>query len=681
MRGWNQGIVHRLSVVALTWLLGAMICFGKSAKSEPILLVVLDPLAKELACACVSGYGQRDYRRLAAKLETELKEDVSIEFSDDLAETMKVMGEGREVIVIGEHSKVVHGAKAAGMKCRAISELSDPEGNTTFAGSFVVQARDPAKELKDISGRKLYFGLADTEENHATVLATLRTAGAQAPATQEKRAQYTDAALDVLDSSASPLPVAVIPSYALRLLEGCGSVKPGELKVIGKTQPMPFVTVFISDRITSEKEQKILKSLLGVKRDAKLLKAMESKDGFKALPASKPVKPKAEAGQDWPDWRGVNRDGHVARLPVRLPDKAKIVWKKGAMPNCLAGLSVSGKRLILAERDFGEEHDVYRCLDTRSGELLWRVEYRAPGHLDYGQSPRATPVIHQDKVYLLGAFGELRCVNLKDGKLVWKRNLPAEFGAELPTWGMSATPLIIDDMLIVNPGGASASLVALDRATGKTRWMTPGAPAAYAAFIYGEFGGRRQIIGYDQHSLGGWDVKTGERLWQVVPPQSGDFNVPTPIAVEGGLVVASENNGTRYYRFDETGRIIPKPVAASKDLAPDSSTPVVTQGRVFGAHGGLMGLDVRKELKQVWHRRDDPAGDYTTLIADEERVLVITLGGELILLDAKANEGVVISRLKIFEDDVEVYSHPALAGTRLYMRGGSSVVCVELAIN
>ncbi|MCD6050199.1 MAG: outer rane biosis protein BamB, partial [Verrucomicrobia bacterium] len=87
------------------------------------------------------------------------------------------------------------------------------------------------------------------------------------------------------------------------------------------------------------------------------------------------------------------------------------------------------------------------------------------------------------------------------------------------------------------------------------------------------------------------------------------------------------------------------------------------------------------ELKQVWHRRDDPADDYATLIADEERVLVITLRGELILLDAKGNEGAVISRLKIFEDDVEVYSHPALVGSRLFVRGGSSIVCVELAIN
>jgi hypothetical protein len=243
---------------------------------------------------------------------------------------------------------------------------------------------------------------------------------------------------------------------------------------------------------------------------------------------------------------------------------------------------------------------------------------------------------------------------------------------------MCSTPLVVDDLLIVNPGGANASLAALDCVTGRTRWTTPGFPAAYSAFICGEFGGRRQIVGYDQHSLGGWDVKTGRRLWHLVPPTEGDFNVPTPIAVDCGLVVSTENNGTRLYRFDESGRIIPRPVAQFAGLTPDTVTPVVTCGRVFGARPGLRCLDVRKGLKSVWHRDEKALGDHATLIADEERVLVITLGGELLLFDGAADECTILSRLRVFEDDVEVYSHPALVGTRLYARGGSCVVCVDL---
>jgi len=90
---------------------------------------------------------------------------------------------------------------------------------------------------------------------------------------------------------------------------------------------------------------------------------------------------------------------------------------------------------------------------------------------------------------------------------------------------------------------------------------------------------------------------------------------------------------------------------------------------------------VQKGLKPVWHREDAALGDYATLIADHERVLVITVGGELILMDAKADACTILSRLRLFEDDADVYSHPALVGTRLYARGGSSMVCVDLGTN
>src|SRR5260370_19239748 len=157
---------------------------------------------------------------------------------------------------------------------------------------------------------------------------------------------------------------------------------------------------------------------------------------------------------------------------------------------------------------------------------------------------------------------------------------------------MCSTPVVVDNLLIVNPGGTNASLAALDCVPGGTRWTRAGFPAAYSAFICAEFGRHRQIVGYDQRSLGGWDAKTGKRLWQLVPPTEGDFNVPTPIAVDGGVIVATENNGTRLYRFDESGRIIPKPAGEFADLSPGTVTPVVTCGRVFWGQMGVRCLDV-----------------------------------------------------------------------------------------
>jgi len=678
----------RLAAAAvLTAMLFAFLLFTGSAFArpqkngpEPILLVVMDPLSKELACACVKGYGQRDYRKVAARIEKALKQRVTVEFSDDLAATLAGVNPGREVIVVGDQSLVAAGSIKAGLKCHPIAELTDLDGNATQTGSFIARSDDSVKDLKEIGGRKVFVGLPAAEAGNAAVIASLHSAGAGS-ADLQKCASHSEAALDVLDSQLSPLPLAVIPSWALPLLEGCGTVKPGNLKVIGKTQPMPFITVFVAQAVPAEKEEKILKVLDSIKEDKKLLKLMESRDGFRPVKPPEPGGTKAGTSHSWPDWRGPARDGHVPRLPVRLPATPRFVWKKAAMNGGLAGLSVSGERLILAERDFDEEHDLYRCLNSNNGEPLWAVQFPARGKLDYGQFPRATPVIYGGRVYLLGAFGGLRCVSLASGKLIWERQLPREFKAPLPTWGMCSTPLVVDDMLIVNPGGANASLVALDCATGRTRWATAGLPAAYSTFICGEFGGRRQIVGYDQRSMGGWDVKTGTRLWQLVPPAEGDFNVPTPLAHDGAIIVSTENNGTRLYRFDQSGLIIPTPAAKFPDLSPTTATPVLTSGRLFGVHQGLYCLDARNGLKQVWHREDESPGDHATLIADDQRVLVITLGGELILLDAKADDCAVISRLKIFDADVEIYSHPALVDMRLYARAGNSVVCVDLATN
>jgi hypothetical protein len=105
---------------------------------------------------------------------------------------------------------------------------------------------------------------------------------------------------------------------------------------------------------------------------------------------------------------------------------------------------------------------------------------------------------------------------------------------------------------------------------------------------------------------------------------------------------------------------------------------VAVNNRIFGTHHGVHCLDVRQNLKPVWHWEDDEIGEHTSLFASSGRVLIVTLGGELILLAADGDRCQILSRVRVFEDDVEVYAHPALVGTRLYIRGGSTVGCVEL---
>ena len=213
----------------------------------------------------------------------------------------------------------------------------------------------------------------------------------------------------------------------------------------------------------------------------------------------------------------------------------------------------------MADKSESKDQDIWRCLDADTGQEMWTVVYATPQKMEFTNAPRATPVIHGNFVYLLGAFGDLHCVNLYGSGVVWRRNILKDFDAKLPTWGTCSTPLVVGDSLIVNPGSADASLVALSLYTGEVLWKTPGGPSAYGSLILGTFGGVRQIVGYDAQSLGGWDPNTGQRLWTLAPAKKGDYNVPTPVDVSGRLLVATENNGTRLHAFDPNGRLHPGP--------------------------------------------------------------------------------------------------------------------------
>jgi len=339
----------------------------------------------------------------------------------------------------------------------------------------------------------------------------------------------------------------------------------------------------------------------------------------------------------------------------------------------LSGIAATQQYVIVTDKSADGKEDIFHCLRAEDGQQLWVLRYAAAGEMDFTNAPRANPVIYKGRVYLLGAFGHLHCVELTSGRVLWQR----EFGAELPSWGVSSSPLIAESKLIVNPGALQASVVALDPSNGKVIWKSLGERPAYAPFIVGEFGGVQQIVGYDAVSLGGWDIASGRRLWRLVPPEEGDFNVPTPIRVDGKILVATENNGTRLYGFDDQGRIQREPLAWNRKLRPYASSPVAINDLVFGCcYDGLFCLDLRDGLRTRYGVDAEPFGDYAALIGGNDRVLIITVGGELILIEARADRYRQLSRVRLFGPNEEVWSHPALVGNRLYIRSTKQICCV-----
>ncbi len=374
----------------------------------------------------------------------------------------------------------------------------------------------------------------------------------------------------------------------------------------------------------------------------------------------------------WPGFRGERGDGHAAKFPSTL-FRPTLLWKSSLPTQSVGGVAATSDFVITSSRSADDKSDLFFCFDAVSGAELWQFEYPATGQLDYGNSPRATPLISDPYVYLLGAFGDLHCVDIDSGEIQWKKHLIKDLGGQLPGWGYGWSPTIIDGNLIVLPGGKQCSIAALSPKDGSVVWRTAGEPAAYATPQFAKWNDRAQIIAYDLKTLGGWDVKTGMRLWSVKPKEPNDFNVPTPVVLHDGLVVASENNGTRRYEITPAGLVGAEPSAQVNTIAPDAHTPVAVGSQLIVAERELVSLDLNKQLSVRWRIKDRAFRAHNSLIVADDQLLVMTQGGEILLVKMNEDNGEIVGRYKLGGDTGYVLSHPALADNVLFVRGENSL--------
>lgn len=648
--------------------------------SEPLRVAVTDPLCIRLAPAWLQAHAKRHYVLFGESLAQTLGRPVEVLYADNPGEILQSR-RGQIDVMIGKTSVILSDAAEANEPVRPIARLTDLDGRTDVWGLFIVRTKSPAQVVGDLEDHRILFGPRQDAERHSAALALLAEHGVAPVPPLQIVSDCNEALAAVARGDAD---AAVIPSYALPLLDGLAGTEKGMLRVLGQTPPGPFVQAFATTRLSPAAERTVVDALLAMRNDAQLLAAMASRSGFvepaeDSPPAAPPAAaPAPEPAAEWTDWRGPRRDGISPDVPPKLPAQARYLWKRGLTGEGLSAISATAAHVIVADKSEQRDQDIWRCLDAETGKELWTIAYPTPTKMEFTNTPRAAPVIHGGFAYLFGAFGDLHCVSIEGRRIVWRRNIVREFNAKLPNWGMCSTPLVVDDLLIVNPGAPEASLVALGLYTGETIWQTPGEPAGYGSFILGTFGGIRQVVGHDATSLGGWDPNTGKRLWTLLPTKKGDFNVPTPVNIDCRLLIATENNGARLYDFDAEGRINPIPIAQNRKLAPDTSTPVAIDGLVFGCFRGLFCLGLDYNLETLYNTEGDGAfTDYAALIAGNGRVLAVTVKGELVLLEAARDAYTPISRLRLFED-TEVWSHPALIGNRLYIRSMKEICCFLL---
>jgi ABC-type phosphate/phosphonate transport system substrate-binding protein len=254
--------------------------------ADAFVMVVMDPLALPLSCPCVQGYAQRDYDQLAAKLEKSLRRPVHAVYSESLPVALKGEVRDHAMIVVGKHSVVEFDGKRTKLGVKPVARLTGKDGSTTQTGLIVVPSQDPAQSVADLKGYRIVFGCEECDEKHAAALTLLKKNGVQPPTTLETSPACSDGATAILDefkADKNRHGAAVISSYAKPLLEGCGTVQKGDLRVIGETEPVPFIEAFITDNVPEAERPTLIAKLLKATSDPKMRIALETKSGFVAI--------------------------------------------------------------------------------------------------------------------------------------------------------------------------------------------------------------------------------------------------------------------------------------------------------------------------------------------------------------------------------------------------------------
>ena len=400
---------------------------------------------------------------------------------------------------------------------------------------------------------------------------------------------------------------------------------------------------------------------------------------------------------DWPQWRGPNRDGVWRETGIleSIPASGLDVRWRVKVGNGYSGPVVSQGRVFVNDHVFNPEVERVLCLDEATGKLLWTHSYPTDyKDMEYGNGPRASPTVHDGKVYSLGTQGHLVCLDAAKGSLVWKKSLAEDFRGQIPRYGASAAPLIVNDLLIVCAGGQpDASVVGLDRKTGELRWKALPDRPAYSAPIVVNAGGAQQLIVWTADSIASLEPPTGKVLWQV--PWKAVFDpaqmVASPVWHKDLLLfMGAWSRGSKMLKLDSA-----KPAAAvlwETGAKPTTtiSTPMFQDDDHFYAilgNGSLACLEAGSG-KEVWSTREPTSGSFGNahLTPNGDRVFLFNHTGHLILARLTPKGYQEFGRCLLVEPTAGyraqgpiTWAHPAYASQCVFARNDRELVCASLA--
>ncbi len=410
-------------------------------------------------------------------------------------------------------------------------------------------------------------------------------------------------------------------------------------------------------------------------------------------------------GDDWTGWRGAHREGVwreagiIERFESRSP---KPEWT-AAIGAGYSAPSIADDRVFVTDR-VAEPKQIERihCFDAKLGRKLWSVEYDCPYvGIGYTAGPRAAVTVDDDRAFALGAMGNLHCLDVATGAILWKRDLRKDFHIEMPIWGIAAAPLIFDKLVILHIGGKpDACVVALDKRSGEEVWRALTDRASYSAPILIRQAGHDVVVCWNGDSVAGLDPATGTVHWRFpFPPSRMPIGVATPVLHGDRLFVTSFYDGSLMLRLSHDRLAVEKVWhrVGRNERETDALQSIISTPIWLGDH--IYGVDSYGQLRclradsgeRIWEDQTaTPRGRWSTIhfVRRNDKVWMFNESGELIIARLSPGGFHEISRAKIIEPtDKQLsrrgkgvcWAHPAFANRCVFVRSDKELVCVSLA--
>ena len=391
------------------------------------------------------------------------------------------------------------------------------------------------------------------------------------------------------------------------------------------------------------------------------------------------VSAQSPPAREWTQWRGPNRDGIVpaAQVPADWPAAFGSAWRVEVGEGYSSPV-VAGTRVFVHSRK--DPKELVTAIDLPSGKTVWQQVYDAPYQKNQyavrmGKGPNATPLVAEARLFTLGATGMLNAWDTASGTRLWEQNYTQEVDFSKLFCGTAASPVLAHGLVVVQVGSDvhGGRILALDPATGATKWQWRGPGPGYASPVIITVGATSQLVTMTNQSIVGLDARTGRELWTAPFPDEWHENIVTPTWTGRHLIVSGTRQGTQAYTLSETGGAWQaKQVWKVTDASMYMSTPVAGDGLIYGLSdkrkGHFVALD--ESTGAVKWATEGREGDFASVLLTPKHVLFLTNGADLVV----ARRGGTFAIDKKYDLGAsETWSAPVIVGRDLVIRDAAGV--------